>query len=294
MLARLRTLPAFWIAGALLAGVVLLGLFGPALAPYDPLAGSAETLAAPSWAHPFGTDYLGRDVLSRILAGAPVSVFGAIEVAGIALVVGAVPGLLSIYLGRVFEWFALRLIDTLIALPFLVFAVAMTALLGNGVSQAMLSVGILVSPVFFRVSRAAALSVVRAQYVEAAQLVGASAGWVLVRHIAPKVIAPLGVAAAQAAGTGLVVVASLTFLGIGVQPPAPTWGGILASDLGYLSYQPYAPVFPIAFIVIIVLSLNLLADVLRDASGQSGRVLAGRRRARRGTIARPRVAAQEG
>lgn len=273
MLRRLIRIPVFWVAVTIILLILTLSAFGPLLAPYNPLTGSPAVLGAPSWSHPFGTDYLGRDVLSRILAGAPVSVLGAVEVAGIALVAGSIPGLLSVYLGRTFEWISLRLIDTLIALPFLVFAVAMTALLGNGINQAMLSVGILLAPVFYRVARAAALSVSSSQYVEAATLAGASAVWVLRRHILPKVVAPLGVAAAGAAGTGLVIVASLTFLGIGVQPPAPTWGGILASDLGYLDYQPYAPVFPIALIVITVLALNLLADVLRDVSGRSGHVV---------------------
>jgi peptide/nickel transport system permease protein len=273
MLARLLRLPTFWVSGIILLVIVLLGALGPVLAPYSPLANGTPILANPSAAHLLGTDYLGRDVLSRILAGAPVSVLSAFEVAAIALVVGTIPGLLSVYLGRVFEWFTLRIMDTLIALPFLVFAVAMTALLGNGLNQAMLSVGILLAPMFYRVSRAAALSVSSSQYVEAAVLSGASSSWVLRRHIGPKVIAPIGIAFANATGVGLVIVASLTFLGIGVQPPAPTWGGLLASDLGYLAYQAWAPIFPIVLIMLTVLALNLMADVLRDASGESGRIL---------------------
>lgn len=273
MLRRLTHLPTFWVAGGIIVVIVLLGAFGPLLAPFDPLKGGSPVLGGPSGAHPLGTDYLGRDVLSRLLAGAPVSVLSAFEVAAIALVVGTIPGLLSVYLGRVFEWFTLRVMDTMIALPFLVFAVAMTALLGNGLNQAMLSVGILLAPMFYRVSRAAALSVSSSQYVEAAVLSGAPASWVLRRHIGPKVVAPVGIAFANATGVGLVIVASLTFLGIGVQPPAPTWGGLLASDLGYLAYQAWAPVFPILLIMLTVLALNLMADVLRDASGESGRIL---------------------
>ncbi|MCU1527658.1 MAG: peptide transporter permease, partial [Frondihabitans sp.] len=231
MLSRLIRLPSFWIAAGILLFILFLGFFGAVLAPQNPLTGGAKLLAAPSAQHLLGTDYLGRDVLSRLLAGSPISILSAFEVALIALVVGAIPGLLSVYLGRVFEWFTLRIMDTLIALPFLVFAVAMTALLGNGLNQAMLSVGILLAPMFYRVSRAAALSVSSSQYVEAAVLSGASTIWVLRRHIGPKVVAPIGIAFANAAGVGLVIVASLTFLGIGVQPPAPTWGGLLASDL---------------------------------------------------------------
>jgi peptide/nickel transport system permease protein len=273
VLHRLIRLPSAWIAFGLLLFIIVLGIVGPAIAPYDPLDGGAKLLASPSLAHPLGTDYLGRDTMSRLLAGAPVSVLSALEVSGIALLVGAIPGLLSVYLGRAFEWLTLRIVDTLIALPFLVFAIAMTALLGNGISQAMLSVGILLAPMFYRVSRAAALAVSSSQYVEAAILGGSSTVWVLRRHIWPKVIAPIGIALANATGAGLVIVASLTFLGIGVQPPAPTWGGMLASDLGYLDYQPYAPVFPILVIMITVWALNLLADVLRDASGESGRIM---------------------
>lgn len=278
MLRRLSRYPSAWFAVVVLVAVLVIGVFGTALAPYDPLTGSGQILAGPSAAHLFGTDYLGRDVLSRILAGASTSVLGAVEVAGIALVVGAVPGLLSVFLGRWFEWLTLRLVDTLIALPFLVFAVAMTALLGNGLTQAMVSVGILLAPLFYRVTRAAALTVSTSQYVEAAVLAGASTTWVLRKHVLPKVVAPLGIAVANAVGTGLVIVASLTFLGIGVQPPTATWGGILSSDLGYLDYQPWAPVFPIAVIVLTVLALNLVADLLRDVSGRDGAVLSRRRK----------------
>ena len=261
------------LAVLLLSIILLLAIFGPLLAPCDPLAGADRPLTGPSWAHPFGSDYLGRDVLSRILAGSPVSVLSAVEVATIALLVGAIPGILSVYLGRIFEWLTLRFADTLIALPFLVFAVAMAALLGNGLGQAMFAVGILLAPVFYRVARAATLSVSQSQYVEAAILAGASTSWIVRRHVWSKVLPPIAIALAHTMGTGLVVVASLTFLGIGVQPPAPTWGGILASDLGYLSYKPYAPLFPTVLIMLTVWAFNMLADAIRDVAGQSGRAL---------------------
>lgn len=298
MLHRLIRLPSFWVSAGILLFILFLGAFGPLLAPYGPLTGTGKILASPSAAHLLGTDYLGRDTLSRLLSGAPVSVLSAFEVAAIALVAGTIPGLLSVYLGRVFEWFTLRLVDTLIALPFLVFAVAMTALLGNGLNQAMLAVGILLAPLFYRVSRAAALSVTSSQYVEAAVLSGASTSWVLRRHIGPKVIAPVGIAFANATGVGLVIVASLTFLGIGVQPPTPTWGGLLSSDLGYLAYQAWAPVVPVLLIMLTVLALNLMADVLRDVSGESGRILLRRRalqkKRRRAARVRPALAGKAG
>ncbi|MFD8273034.1 ABC transporter permease [Streptomyces flaveolus] len=278
MVRRVLALPSGRIAVAVLTVVALLAALGPVLAPQDPLATSGNTLAATSGAHWLGTDYLGRDVLSRLLDGSRVSVLGSLEVALTALAVGAVPGILSVYLGRTFEWITLRLADTLVALPFLLFAVAVIALLGNGITQAMLVTGALVSPLFYRVSRAATLSVARSPYVEAAVISGASVGWVVRRHVWVKVLPPVAVALAQTIGVGFVIVSSLTFLGIGVQPPAPTWGGLLASDLGYLSHRPWAPLAPALLIMITVWACNLLADAVRDVSGEAGRALVDRRK----------------
>ncbi|MDT0437367.1 MULTISPECIES: ABC transporter permease [Streptomyces] len=268
------------IAAGILGLIALLALLGPWLAPQNPLTTSDDTLAAVSGAHWLGTDHLGRDVLSRLLDGSRVSVLGSLEVALTAMAVGVLPGILSVQLGRVFEWITLRLADTLVALPFLLFAVAVIALLGNGITQAMLVTGVLVSPLFYRVARAATLAVARSPYVEAAVVAGASTGWIVRRHVWAKVLPPIAVALAQTIGVGFVIVSSLTFLGIGVQPPAPTWGGLLASDLGYLDQRPWAPLAPALLITLTVWASNLLADAIRDASGEAGRALAGRRRAR--------------
>lgn len=280
MVRRVLSLTSGRIAVVILVLVALLALCGPWLAPQDPLATSDNTLASASGAHWLGTDYLGRDVFSRLLDGSRISVLGSLEVALMALVVGAVPGILSVYSGRAFEWLTLRLADTLVALPFLLFAIAVIALLGNGITQAMLVTGALVSPLFYRVSRAATLAVARSPYVEAAIVSGASVGWIVRRHVWVKVLPPIAVALAQTIGVGFVIVSSLTFLGIGVQPPAPTWGGLLASDLGYLSHQPWAPVAPALLIMVTVWACNLLADAVRDVSGEAGRALVDRRRAR--------------
>ena len=270
------------ISAAILLVVVLIAVFGPLLAPADPLAqNAASILSGPSPAHWLGTDEVGRDVLSRLLSGSPLSLLSAAEAVVIALVIGVIPGLLSVYLGRVFEWVSLRVVDALITLPFLVFAIAMTALLGNGLQQAMFAVGILVSPGFYRVTRAAALAAASSQYVEAARLVGASPLWVLRTHLWGKVAPAVAVATATAMGASLVIVSSLTFLGIGVQPPAPTWGGMLADDLGNLYQQPWGPVFPALLIMITVGAFNGFADALRDASGMPGHL----RRRRRGRSA---------
>ena len=271
MIRRVLAQPTGRLAVGILSVIVFLAIFGSVIAPYSPLANSATQLAHISGSHWLGTDYLGRDTLSRILAGSRASVVGAIEVAVIALFVGAIPGMLSVYLGRVFEWITLRLVDTLISLPFLLVAVAVTALLGNGITQALLVVGVLLAPSFYRVSRAAALSVAQSQYVEAAQISGASTAWIVRRHVWSKVLPPISISMAYTVGAGFVVVSSLSFLGIGVQPPAPTWGGMLSSDLSYLSYQPWAPVAPALLIIATVWACNLLADAIRDVSGEAGR-----------------------
>jgi peptide/nickel transport system permease protein len=261
------------IAIVLLSTILFLAVFGSLLSPYGPDDTVGPQLTGPSSQFLLGTDYIGRDVLSRVLAGAGLSVLGALLVAAIALVFGALPGVLSVYLGRVFEWVTLRVIDTLIALPFLVFAVAMTALLGNGVFQALFAVGFLLAPVFYRVSRSATLSVANSQYVEAAILSGASTWWVVRRHVWNKVAPPISISLSTTIGLGLVVISSLTFLSIGVSPPKATWGGLLATDLEYIALQPWAPIVPIVLILIAVLACNLFADAVRDTAGESGRQL---------------------
>lgn len=263
-------------AAVVLGLIVVLAVFGPALAPFDPLEqDTAAILQGPSGTHWLGTDNVGRDVFSRLLAGSTVSVLSALQCVVVGFLLGVIPGFLSVYLGRGVEWFTLRLMDALITLPFLVFAVAMTALLGNGLAQAMFAVGILIAPAFYRVTRAAALTVANSQYVEAAELMGADTSWIIRRHAVRKVLPAVGVTFAAMTGASLVIVSSLTFLGIGVVPPDPTWGGLLASGLQYLYQVPFGPVVPALLIVATVWALNAIADALRDATGQP------RRRARR-------------
>lgn len=259
---RLRTAK---IALPVLAVVALLTVFGGALAPQDPLAQAPEhMLDGPSGEHLLGTDYLGRDVLSRLLAGTGDSVLGALEAVGAAVLIGVVPGIASLWLGRTFAWLTKRVVDALMTLPFTLFVIAVVGVFGNGLHQAMLALGVLLAPLFFRVTRAAAIGFTQAQYIQAAELMGASRRWILRTHLWSKILPTVAVATAQALATALLVVASLTFLGVGVQPPAPTWGGMLAADLGYLAQQPWAPVVPAAVIMLTVGALNLLADAIRD------------------------------
>lgn len=263
---NLLGIPAARVALVILAGIVLLVLFGRALSPYDPLKQFAEVLSGPSGRHPLGTDYVGRDVLSRLMSGTRLSVVGALEAVGVGLVIGVPAGLASVWLGRFGEWAALRVFDTLMMLPFVVFAIAVAGTLGNGLHQAMIAIGFLTSPIFFRITRAVTLGLRTAQYVEAAELMGASAWWTLRKHIWPKILPNVAVAAAHGMGSALLVVASLAFLGLGIVPPTPTWGGMLSSDLGYLTQQAWAPLFPGLLMMLTVGSLNILADCIRDAA----------------------------
>jgi peptide/nickel transport system permease protein len=263
----LRQPPSFWVAVAILAAVAFLAVFGSALAPQNPLAINAGALfQGPGAHHLLGTDYLGRDVLSRLMAGTRLSVLTALEAVAIGLVLGAIPGVATVFLGRWFDFAVNRVADALMTLPYVFFAVAVTAALGNSLPHAMIPVGILLAPAFFRVTRAATLSHARAQYVEAAELLGASKLRVIRVHVLRKVLPNIAVTTATMTAAALLAVSFLTFLGIGVQPPAPTWGGILSSDLDYLSQAPWAPFIPGALIAVTVGALNALADAFRDRS----------------------------
>jgi peptide/nickel transport system permease protein len=261
-------LPSARLSAVVLAVVAVAAVFGHRLAPLDPLAQDpAHILAGPGPHHLLGTDSLGRDVLSRLVAGTSSSIVATLEAVGTALAVGVTLGIGSLWLGRAYEWTSLRLVDALQTLPYVVFVVAVVGVLGNGLTQAMLAIGLLYSPIFFRVSRAASLTLLRAQYVEAAELFGAGRLWILRTHLWSKILPTIAVTAAQAGAECLLAVQSLSFLGIGVQPPAPTWGGMLADDLGFLAQQPWAPLIPALTIMITVGALNAVADAISDSAG---------------------------
>jgi peptide/nickel transport system permease protein len=262
-------LPSAKIAVVILAAVIFLAVFGSVLAPQNPLSINANALyQGPSLHHLLGTDYLGRDVLSRLMAGTRLSVLTAFEAVAIGLVIGSPLGVATVFLGKWFDFAANRVADSLMTLPYIFFVVAVTAALGNGLVQAMCAVGFLLWPGFFRITRAATLEFARAQYVEAAELLGASKLHVIRVHVVRKVLPTMAVTTASAAAAALLAVSFLTFLGIGVVPPAPTWGGVLSSDLDYLSQAPWAPFIPGLLIAITVGALNALADAFRDRTSK--------------------------
>ncbi len=258
-------LPSARFAIGVLVLVAFIVIFGKMIAPRDPLSQDVGALLqGPSAHHLLGTDYLGRDVLSRLLAGARLSVLSGLEAVAIGLIVGVLPGIAAALLGGWVDYALNRISDALMTLPSIVLAITITAIIGNGLVQAMFAIGALLVPVFFRVVRAATLQFAKAQYVEAAELLGSTKIRVIRVHVWRKVLPTIAVTTATASASALLTVSSLTFLGIGVQPPAPTWGGILSSDLSYLSQAPWAPIAPALFIAITVGALNTLADAIRD------------------------------
>lgn len=262
---ELLTRPSAVVSILVLVGVTFLVIAGEAISPHDPLMQNPQgILQGPSAAHWFGTDYLGRDVLSRIASGTKLSVLAALLAVAIAFLLGVFPAILSVYGGRFFEWSVLRVMDSFIALPFITFAIAMAALLGNGIFPAMVAVGILMAPGYFRVTRGAALSLNAAQYVEAARLLGVSTWRIVTDHIWRKVAPTVLVTTGGLLASGLLIVASLTFLGIGIQPPTPTWGGVLASDLRYLTQRPLGPLPAALTIMATVAAVGILSDHIRD------------------------------
>lgn len=267
MMRRTLRLPSAKVAIVVLLGVVVLAVFGNQIAPTDPLAqDTAAMLRGPSVQHLLGTDYLGRDVLSRLIAGTRLSVTSALEAVLVGLVLGAIPGMASVFFGRVFDFLANRVTDALMTLPTIVFAIAVVGVLGNGLTQAMLAIGVLLAPSFFRVTRAATLQFGQQQYVEVAELFGASRPYIVRVHVWRKVLPTIAVTFTSALATALLMVTSLAFLGIGVVPPAPTWGGVLSADLNYLTQAPWAPVAPIVLLMITVGACNAVSDAVRDGS----------------------------
>jgi peptide/nickel transport system permease protein len=258
-----RLLPSLYLrlAALVLLGVLFVALCGRFIVPHDPLAqDAAHAFANPSTTHPLGLDYLGRDTFSRLLAGSTDSVLSAVAAVLIGLVGGALPGMASVFLGRSAEYVLMRIVDALLTIPPIIFAIAIIGGFGNGLVPAVVAIGVLMMPRFFRVIRAATLGLVRAQYVEAATLLGASRTHIMRRHIWRKIVPTVIVTATSALASSVLAISALGFLGLGVVAPAPSWGSMLSDDLMYVYQAPYAAIWPGLAIVLTVWSLNALAD----------------------------------
>jgi peptide/nickel transport system permease protein len=245
---------------------VLLALFAPWIAPYDPLATSWSAVrAGPSGAHWFGADELGRDVLSRIVWGARASLLAGVVSVSISLALGVPIGMAAGYLGRWVDAVISRITDAMLACPFLILAIALAAFLGPSLSNAMIAIGISATPIFIRLTRAQVLSAKSEDYVEAARALGNPHLRIALRHILPNIVAPLIVQATLAIAAAVIAEASLSFLGLGQQPPAPSWGSMLNTARNYVDQAPWMAIWPGMSIFLLVLSFNLLGDGLRDA-----------------------------
>ncbi len=234
------------------------------IAPYDPIEITPDALAPPSPQHWFGTDDLGRDVFSRVLHGARISPLVGLAAVAISSLTGVAMGLVSGYAGGVVDNLIMRVVDVLLAFPGIVLAIGIVAILGPGLNNAMLAVGIAGVPTFARVVRGSVLVEKEKEYVEAARLLGAPVPRILVLHILPNVMAPVIVLATLGVATAIVAAAALSFVGLGAQLPTPEWGAMLSQGRNYLSNQWWVAVFPGLAIATTVLGVNLLGDGLRD------------------------------
>lgn len=253
--------------GLVIIGIVALcALFAGAISPYDPLKQDYLAIAqAPSRAHWLGTDDLGRDVLSRIIYGSRVSLqVGAISVA-IAVSLGALLGLIAGYVGGTIDDVIMRFVDAVQAFPGLILALGLTAALGPSIQNVMIAIGFISSPAIARLTRAQTLSVRESEYVAAARVSGASPSTIVARHIWPNVTAPIIVQATLLVATAIVTEASLSFLGVGVQPPTPSWGSMLRTGSQYLEVAPWIAFAPGFAIFVTVLAFNFIGDGLRRA-----------------------------
>jgi peptide/nickel transport system permease protein len=286
--------PTVRIAAAIIVIVALLALFGEQIAPQSAIAqNGANLFAAPSSAHLLGGDYLGRDVASRLVIGTRLTFEGALGSMLIGLLLGALPGMASAFAGRRTQFVTMRVVDAMMAFPPVIFAIAAAGAFGAGQTTATLAIGIILAPRFFRIIRAETLGLVGSQYVEAAELFGASRWRILRTHVVAKVVPTIAVTSATIMADALLAVSALAFLGLGPAAPAPTWGGMLADDVTYLSQDSWGPIWPGIAIIVTVASLNLIADGVRDAS--SGRVRGRNRlRGRRPRLLIPAAAETEG
>jgi peptide/nickel transport system permease protein len=258
-----RTPPA--VIGAVLVGCVLfVAAAAPVLTGHDPAAQIATPLLRPSGAFPGGTDQLGRDELSRIIYGSRVSLFVGVLSVALALTLGGTTGVLAGFYGGWLDNVAMRSMDILFALPALVLAIAITAVLGPSLTNVMLAIGIVYAPTFARIARGPTLAVVRLPYVEAARAIGARTPAIMLRHIVPNVSAPLLVQTTVSLSTAILTEAALSFLGLGTQPPTPSWGLMLSDARQYMLIDPWVAVLPGVAIAVTVLGFNLLGDGLRD------------------------------
>jgi peptide/nickel transport system permease protein len=271
-----------WWRGHPVAGVIaltylvcltLVALLAPWIAPYPPnLVHLYNTFQPPAWGpHPLGTDELGRDELSRLMYGARVSLEAAVIGTGVAVVIGVPAGLLAGYVGGWIESVGNFVFDALMSMPGIIFAMVVIAVVGPGLENAMVTIGIVISPVFFRLGRAATNNIKNDTYIEASIAIGCTRRRTLWRHVLPNMLTPIVTLCAVIAGSCIVAEASLSFLGLGVRPPTASWGAMLTTAQHNIFQGQYLIYFPGIAVLLTVLACSLLGDWLREALGTTRR-----------------------
>jgi peptide/nickel transport system permease protein len=244
--------------------LALVAIFAPLIAPYEADEFTSGVLQGPSWAHPFGIDQIGRDVFSRVILGSRISLSVGFLAVGISLVFGVTLGVLAGYHGGWLDNAFMRAMDVVMAMPYVLLAVLIAAVLGPSLQNGIIAIGIVRIPRFARVARAATIATARLQYIEAARCIGASDTRIILREILPNILGPLVVYSTLSLGEAILAAAVLSFLGLGAQPPTPEWGAMLQEAQRYLTTAPFLSIFPGIFVFLTVLSFNLLGDGLRD------------------------------
>ena len=263
---RLQRRPSALIGLAVVIAFILMAIFAPYISPQDPIATSWGAIRkAPSAAHWFGTDEIGRDVLSRIIWGTQASLMAGVISVSISLLIGVPIGLLAGFVGGAVDAIISRITDAFLACPFLILAIALAAFLGPSLTNAMVAIGISAAPIFVRLTRGQVIQIKVEDFVEAARSVGNPPWRIALVHILPNILPPLLVQATLAIAAAVIAEASLSFLGLGQQPPAPSWGSMLNTAKNFIEQAPWMAIWPGASIFLLVLSFNILGDGLRDA-----------------------------
>ena len=251
---------------AIVLSFIVLALGASWIAPLDPIATNWGAIRkAPSAAYWFGTDEIGRDVLSRVIWGTRASLLAGVVSVSISLMLGVPIGLAAGFMGGAVDTVISRITDAFLACPFLILAIALAAFLGPSLSNAMIAIGVSATPIFVRLTRAQVINVKVEDYIEAARAVGTPPWRIALRHVLPNITAPLIVQATLAIAAAVIAEASLSFLGLGQQPPAPSWGSMLNTAKNYVDNAPWMAIWPGLSIFLLVLAFNLVGDGLRDA-----------------------------
>lgn len=249
----------------LICFLLILALIGPWISPYNPLVPDPiNRLKGLSWSHLFGTDSLGRDILSRVIYGSRISIIIGLIAVSISLVPGAILGLLSGFYGRRVDEPIMRLMDIMLAFPAILLAIFITAILGPSLLNTMIAVGIVYIPHYARIVRSSVLSLKEQLFVQAVRSLGGSNLRIIALHIFPNTIPPIIIYATLGMGTAVLQAAALGFLGLGAQPPTPEWGAMLSEGRKYIQNAPHVAAFPGVAIFMLVLGFNLFGDGLRD------------------------------